>query len=231
MSGLFRHLVFFKWSNEASLTKLNSVRQALMTLPGQIPNIAYYNVYNCVNDSTNQSEYPVNKLGYSTVIDSLFDTKEALLNYGPHPSHQSVISTYIKPMLAGITVVDYELDSSIDIETFKRAQHSPHFRHITLLKPKSGVSVDELKQAFHIVNNSSKTNPHISAAWAGSQSLSQWPESYGDRSQGYHLCFETTLDQKGSWRDYVDHPAHKDTMEAVMKVADVTEPFSFDYEL
>lgn len=225
---MYRHLVFFKWSPEATLAKINTVKQALLTLPGQIPSIAYFNVYNCVPET--ESEYPVNKLGYSTMIDSVFESRDALLTYGPHSAHQSVIATYIRPMLADITVVDYAMHPSVTIGAFNQAQKAPRFRHITLLKPLAD-KTEQLKQVIDRAHQSSKTNPHVVSSLAGCQSLDQWPESYGDRSKGYHLCFETTLDQKGSWNDYINHPAHKDGMEDVKQVADVTQPFVFDYEL
>jgi len=102
-----RHILFFKFKADASLTTIETIRKGFYALPKVIPNITFLsfmkNDPNCVPpNSVDRTQ------GYSWVLDITFVNKEALAVYVPHPEHQKVVSM-ISEIRESVVAMDYEL--------------------------------------------------------------------------------------------------------------------------
>ncbi len=93
------HIVLFKWNYEASQDKIDEVMVQLRAMKGNIPGITELS---CGVDFTGRAD------GYTHGLLVKFNTKEDLLNYGPHPVHRNVVDNFINPIRESILAFDYE---------------------------------------------------------------------------------------------------------------------------
>ncbi|SDI01528.1 Stress responsive A/B Barrel Domain [Sinosporangium album] len=99
---MFRHVVLFTWSADATDEQKAAVPRRLAELPGIIPQIRSYVLGPDAGVSTDTCDFAV-------VAD--FDSAEDFLAYRDHPAHQAVIAESIKPILAGRAAVQYTVDA------------------------------------------------------------------------------------------------------------------------
>ena len=99
MAG-FRHVVMFRWNENATEEHKRRLVDRLNALPGDIPEIADYRVGNDagINDGNHD---------FAVVAD--FADRDAYLVYRDHPVHRAVIDEYVKPILAERAAVQYDL--------------------------------------------------------------------------------------------------------------------------
>ncbi len=97
---MIEHLVLFKWKPETSTEKISEVMAHLKALKGKIPGIIDLS---CGENFSERSQ------GFQHGLVVKFENKAALDAYMPHPIHQEVVQNLIKPILADILAVDYEI--------------------------------------------------------------------------------------------------------------------------
>jgi hypothetical protein len=97
---MIEHIVLFKWKPETSPEQITEVINNLQALKGKIPGIIDLS---CGENFCDRSQ------GFQHGLVVRFDSKISLENYGSHPSHQEVVQNFIKPILADIIAVDYEI--------------------------------------------------------------------------------------------------------------------------
>jgi hypothetical protein len=93
------HVVLFKWKEGASAEQITRVMQALDTLKSKIPGIVDFT---CGENFCERSQ------GYTHGLVARFTDRAALDAYGPHPAHQDVVLTLIRPILESVIAFDFE---------------------------------------------------------------------------------------------------------------------------
>jgi hypothetical protein len=88
---MFRHVVLFTWTEEATDEQKARVTAELAKLPGAIPEIRAY---------TLGSDAGVNPGNQEFAIVADFDDVDDYLVYRDHPVHQAAVAEYIKPIVA-----------------------------------------------------------------------------------------------------------------------------------
>lgn len=180
-----RHLVFLQWKPERDAQFLEQIRFQLMDLVHHIPNIHRLDVYHL-----KATDGAINADGFNTVLDSVLDSVDALMAYGPHPAHQAVVNSLIKPNLQQIFAVDYSASDSVDVARFSDYQQAHRVRRLIAFKPKADAEIELIvSQMLQMAN----ALPHLVSSNAGCQSLSNLPDTFNDRSGGRHVCLELTF--------------------------------------
>ena len=97
---MFRHVVLFTWTPDATPEQQQAVARELRTLPGVIEQIRAYHV---------GPDAGVNPGNYQFAVVADFDDVGAYLVYRDHPRHRSIIDTYISPIIGDRAAVQYEI--------------------------------------------------------------------------------------------------------------------------
>jgi hypothetical protein len=88
---MFRHVVLFTWTEEATDEQKVRVTAELGKLPGAISEIRAY---------TLGADASVNPGNHEFAIVADFDDVDGYLVYRDHPAHQAAIAEHIKPIVA-----------------------------------------------------------------------------------------------------------------------------------
>ncbi|MEA5519025.1 MAG: Dabb family protein [Limnoraphis robusta] len=94
------HVVLFKWKEDTTPEAIRSTMEGLKELKAKIPGIIDLS---CGENFSERSQ------GFQHGLVVKFTDKSALEAYTPHPDHQAVVQNLIKPILADILAVDYEV--------------------------------------------------------------------------------------------------------------------------
>jgi hypothetical protein len=98
---MFRHVVVFRFTEDASQAARQAVREGLAALPAQIDVIRRYQFGNDAGLAEGNFDFAV-------VAD--FDDVAAYQIYAQHDAHQTLIAERIRPILAERVAVQYTLD-------------------------------------------------------------------------------------------------------------------------
>ncbi|MFI6456587.1 Dabb family protein [Streptosporangium amethystogenes] len=97
---MFRHVVLFTWTQEATDEQRARVAAELDKLPGAITEIRSYIL---------GTDAGVNPGNHQFAVVADFDSVDDYLVYRDHPLHQAVIAEHIKPILASRAAIQFEL--------------------------------------------------------------------------------------------------------------------------
>ncbi|MEC4806774.1 MAG: Dabb family protein [Jaaginema sp. PMC 1079.18] len=97
---MIEHIVLFQWQETATPEQIEAVITGLKGLKNQIPGIIDLS---CGKNFCDRAQ------GFEYGLVVRFRDRAALEAYQPHPEHQKVVQNLIKPILAGILAVDYEI--------------------------------------------------------------------------------------------------------------------------
>ena len=99
---MIKHVILWKLKDGISPdekdTVILGIKNALEGLQGQIPGLAYIRVLSCALPSSNAD----------LMLDSGFETYEALLAYRDHPAHIAAADTFVRPNMQQRLCLDYE---------------------------------------------------------------------------------------------------------------------------
>jgi len=98
--GVVEHIVWFKWRPEASPEAIAEAVAALRSMKGRIEPIVDVS---CGEDFSGRSR------GFQHGLVVRLRDRDALPVYQDHPVHQEIVATKIKPILADIMALDYEI--------------------------------------------------------------------------------------------------------------------------
>ena len=101
-SPKLRHVVLFKFKEEADPAAIRKVEEAFAALPGKIPQIKGFEW------GLNNSPEGLNK-GFTHCFMLTFDSEEDRAIYLPHPDHKA-FGALLGAILEDVTVVDYWTD-------------------------------------------------------------------------------------------------------------------------
>ncbi|MEU3170145.1 Dabb family protein [Streptosporangium sp. NPDC006930] len=97
---MFRHVVLFTWTEEATEEQRVRVATELAKLPGAITEIRSYTI---------GSDAGVNPGNHQFAVVADFDSADDFLVYRDHPLHQAVVTDHIKPIVASRAAVQFEV--------------------------------------------------------------------------------------------------------------------------
>ncbi|MFJ2033924.1 Dabb family protein [Streptosporangium sp. NPDC087985] len=95
---MFRHVVLFTWTGEATAEQKDTVAAELGRLPEVIEGIRAYAF---------GADAGVNPGNHDAALVADFDSLDDYLVYRDHPMHQAVIAKHIKPILASRAAVQF----------------------------------------------------------------------------------------------------------------------------
>lgn len=98
-TGKLRHVVLFKFKEDADAAAIRKVEEAFAALPGKIPEIRDFEW------GTNNSPEGLDK-GFTHCFILTFDSEEDRAVYLPHPDHKA-FGALLGDILDDVTVVDY----------------------------------------------------------------------------------------------------------------------------
>lgn len=98
-AGKLRHVVMFKFKEDASKADIKKVEDAFTALPGKIDAISAYEW------GTNNSPEGLDK-GFTHCFFLTFDSEEDRAEYLPHPDHKA-FGGLIGPYIEDVMVLDY----------------------------------------------------------------------------------------------------------------------------
>jgi Stress responsive A/B Barrel Domain len=96
---MFRHVVLFRWTEDATDGQRATLVKRLNELPGLIPEIRAYAIGDDAGVNTGNFDFAV-------VAD--FADRDAYVVYRDHPAHRAVIEECILPIRAERAAVQYE---------------------------------------------------------------------------------------------------------------------------
>lgn len=99
MSG-FRHVVLFRFRDDATAEQKRTLEERLRALPGAIPELTGYAVGGDAGVNPGNADFAV-------VAD--FADREGYLAYRDHPEHRTVVDEYLNPIVAERLAVQYSL--------------------------------------------------------------------------------------------------------------------------
>ncbi len=100
---MVKHVILWKLKEEYSAEEAvgikKGVKEGLEGLKGKIPGLIDIRVYT----------EPLESANCDMMLDSCFDSEEALKGYTVHPAHVEVATTKVRPFVASRTVMDCEV--------------------------------------------------------------------------------------------------------------------------
>jgi quinol monooxygenase YgiN len=97
---VIRHVVMFRFAEDAPDDIAEQFRAALATLPGIVPGILRYEF---------GPDAGINQGNHDFVVVADFDDRAAYLAYRDHPEHQRLIRELFAPAASARAAVQYEL--------------------------------------------------------------------------------------------------------------------------
>lgn len=101
---MVKHVILWTLKEEFSTEKKEEIKagikEGLESLKGKIPGLLEIKVYTNGLDSSNAD----------VMLDSLFESQEALKLYATHPEHVAVADGKVRPFTATRTCLDFEVE-------------------------------------------------------------------------------------------------------------------------
>jgi hypothetical protein len=97
---MFRHVVLFSWTPDASQAQQAALADELRKLPAAVDSIRAYHL---------GPDAGVNQGNFDFAVVADFDDADGYRAYRDHPAHRAVIEQHVNPIVARRTAVQYEL--------------------------------------------------------------------------------------------------------------------------
>ncbi len=104
---MFRHVVLFTWTPEATREQQQTVAAELRKLPGLIPEIRAYET---------GPDAGLSEGTYDFAVVAGFDDPAGYAVYRDHPAHRAVIDKYLAPIVSSRARVQFEVPAAGDTE-------------------------------------------------------------------------------------------------------------------
>ncbi|GII58760.1 hypothetical protein Pth03_71490 [Planotetraspora thailandica] len=95
---MFRHVVMFTWTADATEEQKAEVSKRLSELPGVIPELKSYQI---------GPDAGINEGNFDFAVVADFDSQDDYLVYRDHPVHRAVVAESIAPIAATRAAVQY----------------------------------------------------------------------------------------------------------------------------
>lgn len=98
---MFRHVVLFAWTDQATDEQKRAVLDRLAELPGKISEIRSYSF---------GADVGLGADNFDLAIVADFDDREAYVRYRDNDVHRDVVRNHVQPILERRAAVQYEVD-------------------------------------------------------------------------------------------------------------------------
>lgn len=98
---MFRHIVLFRWTDEATADQQRAALDGVRALPSTIPEIRDLTVV--VDAGLAEGNYDA-----GAIVD--FDDAAAYRRYAEHPDHTGLIAEHIRPITAARAALQHDID-------------------------------------------------------------------------------------------------------------------------
>lgn len=95
---MFRHVVMFRWREDATSEQRRAVSDSLAALPGSIPELRAYRF---------GSDAGLKPDNYHFVVVADFDDQAGYETYRDHPAHRAIVDTHVDPITATRAAVQF----------------------------------------------------------------------------------------------------------------------------
>lgn len=190
-ASLLRHVVLFKFKEDATQAQVNKIVEAFGELPSKIPSIVDYQWGTDVS-----IEGKANGFTHCFLMSFADDAGRA--DYLPHPAHKEFVELLL-PSLDKVTVVDFFATDSQGV-----TDTDGKLRHVVLFDFKDGTTGESLKA---IETKFTSLPGDISEIAAYEWGTNNSPEGLDD---GYSHCFLVSFDDEAGRGVYIPHPSHKE---------------------
>jgi hypothetical protein len=96
---MIRHVVLFRWTEEATEEQKQRVAAEIARLPSFVPSLRAFHI---------GSDLGINPGNFDFAVAADFDDADGYLAYRDHPEHRAMISQFILPVAAHRVAVQYE---------------------------------------------------------------------------------------------------------------------------
>jgi hypothetical protein len=96
---MIRHLVTFRWTDEATQDQKERVATELSRLPAIVPTVRAYRLGH---------DLGLNEGNFDFAVAADFDDADGYLAYRDNPEHQAIIAEFIRPIIAQRAAIQYE---------------------------------------------------------------------------------------------------------------------------
>jgi hypothetical protein len=96
---MFRHVVLFSWTQDATQEQQHALASELRKLPAAVDSIRGYHV---------GPDARVNQGNFDFAVVAEFDDADGYRAYRDHPAHRAVVEQYVSPIVARRAAVQYE---------------------------------------------------------------------------------------------------------------------------
>jgi hypothetical protein len=97
---MFRHVVLFSWTPEATEAQQLAMAGELRKLPAAVDSIRAYHT---------GPDAGVNPGNFNFAVVAEFDDADGYRTYRDHPAHRTVVEQYVNPIVARRAAVQYEI--------------------------------------------------------------------------------------------------------------------------
>jgi hypothetical protein len=97
---MFRHVVLFSWTQDATETQQLAMADELRKLPAAVDTIRAYEV---------GPDAGVNPGNFDFAVVAEFDDADGYRAYRDHPAHRTVVEQYVNPIVARRAGVQFEI--------------------------------------------------------------------------------------------------------------------------
>jgi hypothetical protein len=193
-SGDFRHVVLFKFKDDAPAADVTAIEKQIMDMKGKIPTIKTMEWGKDVSVENLQD-------GFTHAFLVTFENPDGLKVYSPHDAHQAVIKS-LGPIKDKILVFDYVAGDAIPPKD--PIVTAGKLRHTVMFQFKEGTTAAKIKAIEDKFRSLPASIPEIKTFEYGT--------IVGDRgaNAGLTHCFLVTFDDAAGRTVYLPHPAHKE---------------------
>jgi hypothetical protein len=96
---MIRHVVVFRWTDEATRDQKERVATELSRLPAIVPTVRAYRI---------GDDLGLNEGNFDFAVAADFDDADGYLAYRDNPEHQAIIAEFIRPIIAQRAAIQYE---------------------------------------------------------------------------------------------------------------------------
>jgi len=193
-TGKLRHVVLFKFKDDASAAQVKAIEEKICTMPPDIPEILALEWGKDVS---------VEKLadGFTHCFLVSFEDPDGLKVYLPHAAHKACVEL-LNPSMEKVLVIDY-IAGDADPPTPPILTEGK-LRHVVLFQFKEGTTAEQIKAIEDKFRSLPARIPEMKAF--------EWGTAVGDRgaNAGFTHCFFVTFDNAAGRKVYLPHPAHKE---------------------
>ncbi len=195
-SGDYRHVVLFKFKDDAPPADVKAIEDQIMAMRSEIPTIKTMEWGKDVSVENLQD-------GFTHCFLVTFENADGLKVYSPHAAHKAVLKS-LGPIMEKLLVFDYIASDAIP--PMPPVATAGKLRHVVMFQFKEGTTEEQIKAIETKFRSLPARIPEIKAFECG--------KTVKNRAGVTH-CFLVTFDDAAGRKVYLPHPAHQEFVKLV----------------